>query len=70
MWQDEIVEETRRARDTYAAQFDYDLAAIFRDLSAKEQQAQQTVVALSPHRPVRILLEQSDKQTVDQISAN
>jgi len=28
MWKDEIVEELRRARDEYAARFNYDIAAI------------------------------------------
>ena len=33
MHPDPIVEEVRKAREAYAAQFDYDLEAIFRDLS-------------------------------------
>ena len=32
MWTDEIVEETRQERDRYAAKFNYDLEAIYRDL--------------------------------------
>ena len=32
MWKDPIVEEIRRYRDEYAARFNYDLDAIFRDL--------------------------------------
>jgi hypothetical protein len=35
MWEDEIVEETRRIRKEYAAQFK-DLAALCRDLQEKE----------------------------------
>ena len=34
-WSDPLVEEVRRARDAYAARFNYDLRAIVRDL--KEQ---------------------------------
>jgi hypothetical protein len=36
MWNDEIVEEIRKTRDEYAARFNYDLAAIYKDL--QEQQ--------------------------------
>jgi len=36
-WSDPIVDEVRRARDAYAARFNYDLRAIYRDL--KEQEA-------------------------------
>jgi hypothetical protein len=32
MWKDEIVEETRKAREEYAAKFNYDLEEIYHDL--------------------------------------
>lgn len=35
-WSDPIVDEVRRARDAYAARFNYDLWAIFRDLKEQE----------------------------------
>ena len=35
---DEIVEEVRTARETYAAQFDYDLKRMLEDLRKKEEQ--------------------------------
>jgi hypothetical protein len=35
---DEIVEEVRKAREAYAAQFDYDLERMFMDLKKKEEQ--------------------------------
>jgi hypothetical protein len=35
---DEIVEEVRNARNTYASQFDYDLKRMFDDLKEKERQ--------------------------------
>ncbi|MBI5564431.1 MAG: hypothetical protein HY870_06025 [Chloroflexi bacterium] len=57
MWQDEIVEQTRLAREAYAAQFGYDLAAIYRDLQEKERQSQQPVVSLAPQRPVRVTIQ-------------
>ncbi len=36
-WSDPIVDEVRRARDAYAARFNYDLRAIYRDLKEKEK---------------------------------
>jgi hypothetical protein len=50
-WKDEIVEEVRAARDTYAAQFDYDLARIFEDLKKKEQQHPERLANLKPLKP-------------------
>jgi hypothetical protein len=40
MWKDEIVEEIRDVRDKYAARFDYDLDAIYKD--TKEQEKKQS----------------------------
>ena len=37
-WQDPIVEEVRAIREAYAARFQYDLQAIYRDLKAQERQ--------------------------------
>jgi hypothetical protein len=37
-WEDEIVEEVRKAREAYAGQFDYDLERMFEDLKKKEEQ--------------------------------
>jgi hypothetical protein len=36
-WKDEIVEEVRSRRESYAAQFNYDIARIVEDLKLKEQ---------------------------------
>ena len=44
IWSDPIVEEVRRARDAYAARFNYDLRAIIRDLKEKEKRSGRTVV--------------------------
>jgi hypothetical protein len=38
-WSDPIVDEVRRARDAYAARFNYDLRAIFRDLKEREKRS-------------------------------
>lgn len=44
-WSDPIVDEVRRARDAYAARFNYDLRAIFRDLKEKERRGGRTLVS-------------------------
>jgi len=52
MWKDPIVEEVRRARGAHAARFNYDLDAIFDDLTAQERRSKRKVVSF-PARPVR-----------------
>ena len=44
-WSDPIVDEVRRARDAYAARFNYDLRAIFRDLKDREKRGSRKVVS-------------------------
>jgi hypothetical protein len=54
MWNDPIVEEVRRAREEYAARFDHDLDAIFRDLQDCQDEAREdgwTIVSLPPRPP-------------------
>ncbi len=51
MWNDPIVEETRRLRDEYAAQFGYELEAIVRDLKEQEQQSGREIVSFAPRKP-------------------
>jgi len=49
---DEIVEEVRRVREAYAAQFDYDLKRMFEDLKKKEAQEDPARFAkLKPLKP-------------------
>ena len=43
-WSDPIVDEVRRARDAYAARFNYDLRAIFRDLKEQEKRSGRQIV--------------------------
>lgn len=50
-WKDEIVEEVRKAGDTYAAQFDYDLRRMFEDLKRKEDQDPAPRANLKPLKP-------------------
>ncbi len=54
MWNDEIVEETRQARDQYAAKFNYDLEAIYRDLKKQEEQNPEKSVSLPSKAPETI----------------
>jgi hypothetical protein len=52
MARDPIVDEVRRIRAAYAARFDYDLNAIYRDLKEREERGEFAVVHRRP-RPVR-----------------
>ena len=45
IWSDPLVEEVRRARDAYAARFNYDLRAIVRDLKEQEKQGGRKLVS-------------------------
>jgi hypothetical protein len=51
-WQDPIVEEVRAIREAYAARFNYDLQAIYRDLKAQERQCGWQTVSFPP-RPAK-----------------
>jgi hypothetical protein len=44
-WFDPIVDEVRQVRDAYAAQFNYNLRAIFRDLKDKEKRSGRKIVS-------------------------
>jgi hypothetical protein len=57
MWKDEIVEEVRKARDEYAAKFNYDLDAIYKDIKEQEKQSQHKVVSLPPKKPELLPIE-------------
>ena len=54
MWEDEIVEETRRLREEYAAKFRYDLEAIYEDLKEQEKRSRRKVVSLYPKEPASV----------------
>ena len=53
MFKDPIVEEVRKYREEYAAQFNFDLNAMFDDLKAKESQSGHDYEKRSPkaYRP-------------------
>ena len=57
MWTDLIVEETRQARETHTAQFNYELEAIYRDLKAKEQESTRKVVSFPPKQPMAFIIQ-------------
>ena len=46
-WSNPIVEEVRRARDAYAARFNYNLRAIYRDLKEQEKRSGRKIVSYS-----------------------
>jgi hypothetical protein len=52
MAKDPIVKEVRRIRQQYAARFNYDLAAIFRDLKDRQHRGEFIVVSRKPRRPI------------------
>ena len=52
MWHDEIVEETRRTREEYAARFNYDLAAIYKDLKEQQECAKHKIISLPRKEPM------------------
>ena len=52
MWQDEIVEEAREARQAHAAKFKFDLNLIYQDLKQQERQSKRKVVSFPPKAPL------------------
>jgi len=50
MWKDPIVEEVRKHREEHAAKFDYDLAAICRDLRQQQASEGRKSVSLPANR--------------------
>ena len=50
-WSDPIVDEVRRARDAYAARFNYDLKAIYRDLKEQEKRSGRKIVSYAEDSP-------------------
>jgi len=48
MWKDPILEEVRAIRDAYAKQFNYNVEAIYRDLTEQEANNGWEVVSLPP----------------------
>src|SRR5262249_12513752 len=57
MSEDDLVREERAAREEYYREFEYDLAAIVRDLREQERVGGREVVSLPPRRPARTVRE-------------
>ena len=53
LWEDPIVKEVRQVREAYAARFNYDLLAIYRDLKQQEKDSGRRFVSYAPRRVVR-----------------
>lgn len=47
---DPIIAELRAIREAYAARFDYDVAAMFRDIQARQKASGREYVSLPPRR--------------------
>jgi hypothetical protein len=56
MWEDEIVDEVRKYRESYAAKFNFDLQAMYEDLKKAEQKSKHKKVSFKPKKPVRVEL--------------
>ncbi|MBF0370636.1 MAG: hypothetical protein HQL52_14385 [Magnetococcales bacterium] len=55
MWSDPIVEEIHKIRKEYAARFDHDLDAMFKDLKRLERESGRKTVSLPPKKPVQVI---------------
>ena len=51
MWKDPIVEETRKLREQYASQFNYDIDAIFKDIQQRQAQSGKKLVSFPARKP-------------------
>ncbi len=51
MWKDEIVEEVRKAREEYAAKFNHDIDAIYKDIKRRETESAREFVSFPPRKP-------------------
>ncbi len=64
MWKDKIVEEVRKARDEFAAKFDYDMDAIYQEIKKQEAASTRKFITLPPKpvKPFEVLADASDKR--------
>lgn len=51
MTKDPLLDELHRIREEYAARFNYDLKAIYRDFKEREDRGEFVTVRRSPRRP-------------------
>ena len=53
MWRDLIVEETRKRRDEYAAEFNHNPDAIFDDIRKRQREAGKRRVSFPARKPLQ-----------------
>ena len=53
MWRDPIVEETRKRRDEYAAEFNFNADAIFDDIQKRQREAGKRLVSFPVRKPLQ-----------------
>ncbi len=51
MWNDPIVDETRKLRESYASEHNHDIDAIFQDILKRQTESARKVVSLPPRKP-------------------
>lgn len=59
---DRIIAEVRAVRDAHAARFDYDIAAIFRDIRARQEASTRTCVRRPARRVAEDIERAADRQ--------
>lgn len=57
MWKDPLVEEVRKVREAHAAQFGYDLHAIFKALKEEEAASGHNYISLPSKRIEKVQIE-------------
>lgn len=53
MWKDPIVEEMRKLREKYAAEFNHDIDAIYEDIQKRQARLSQKPVSFPPRKPTQ-----------------
>ena len=53
MWKDPIVEETRKLRESYAAEHNHDVDSIYLDVLRRQSDTKKKVVSLPPRKPAQ-----------------
>ena len=61
MWNDPIVDEVRKVRDTHAKKLNYDLQAIVADLKKQQNASKHKFVTLPPKKPTVLPKAKVDK---------
>jgi hypothetical protein len=65
MWDDPIIDEVRRIKAEIAAEFNYDLDALFEHLKRQERESGRTYVSLPPRR-----IEPTEQSAVPPLDTN